>query len=96
MSAYRDERREFIAEEREATRPEREMFAMSAILEGACMDRLSQLYDFDDFDDFQGAPAEILEGALKAEADECGGDWGKVRAEASAWLDDEIAEWLGA
>jgi len=86
-----DERREFTDEMRAETLTERELFAMAGIIEGASMDRLAQMYDFDDFD---GAAREILDDAFKAEEAEEIGDYERVRAAASEFIDDVISEFL--
>ena len=87
-----DDRKEFVDEMREESRAERELHAMSAIVEGECsLDRLAQMFDWDGFE----FPADdILASALRAESEEDPGDYEAVRGMASEFIEDAIAEYL--
>jgi len=93
MTEYKDERRAFVDEMRAETLNERELNAMTAIVDGECsLDRLSQMFDWDGFTE---RAADILNAALAAESAEEIGDYERARADASEFCDDAIAEYLG-
>ncbi len=79
-----------VAEMRAESRDERTLYAMTCILDGeACLDRLSQM---NDWDDFEGETARLIDAAVDAEAE--GEDMAVIRAHAEAFITAEINEYM--
>lgn len=92
--AFRDERREAVAELLEETRIERELRFMCAILDAdACLDRLSQIWETDDFEEEAN---EAMNAALLAESDENETDYENAVRLAEAVIENHLAEYFDA